>query len=139
MYKSVLEAGGYEKVSQERKWKQITTPFNLSATCTNAAYVVKQLYQKYLYKYEMVKERGMSIKDVPKFTQDDEDEESDETMVDLASLSASIDGKQGNVVQVTLPTVPESLKSAANVLKLQASAVSMTEAEGREGTEIIKL
>ncbi|KAJ3020877.1 AT-rich interactive domain-containing protein 2 [Thoreauomyces humboldtii] len=52
IYTRVLEAGGYEAVTSAHGWKRITDPFNLPATCTNSAFIVKQLYQKYLYNYE---------------------------------------------------------------------------------------
>ncbi|KAJ3300363.1 hypothetical protein HK104_001326 [Borealophlyctis nickersoniae] len=61
IYKWVQEAGGYEKVTQERGWKKVTTPFDLPPTCTNSAYVVKQLYQRYLYNWEQVHVHGKPL------------------------------------------------------------------------------
>ncbi|KAJ1341825.1 hypothetical protein BSLG_003598 [Batrachochytrium salamandrivorans] len=53
IYKMVIEAGGYELVTHERGWKKIGIPFDLPTTCTNSAFVFKQIYQKYLYCYEL--------------------------------------------------------------------------------------
>ncbi|CAG8459761.1 2054_t:CDS:2 [Ambispora leptoticha] len=53
IYKMVCEAGGCQKVSEERGWKKITLPFNFPVTCTNSAYVMKNLYIKFLEGYEM--------------------------------------------------------------------------------------
>ncbi|TPX66839.1 hypothetical protein SpCBS45565_g04167 [Spizellomyces sp. 'palustris'] len=61
IYRWVVEAGGYEQVTAARGWKKVTDPFNLPATCTNAAYVVKNLYQKYLYNWEQVHMFGKPI------------------------------------------------------------------------------
>ncbi|KAI8816714.1 uncharacterized protein EV422DRAFT_571470 [Fimicolochytrium jonesii] len=58
IYQWVLEAGGFDQVTAARGWKRVTDPFNLPATCTNSAYVVKQLYQKYLWAYEQVYVHG---------------------------------------------------------------------------------
>ncbi|KAJ3043095.1 AT-rich interactive domain-containing protein 2 [Rhizophlyctis rosea] len=54
IYKWVQEAGGYAKVTEERGWKKVTMPFDLPPTCTNSAFVVKQLYQRFLYNWEQV-------------------------------------------------------------------------------------
>ncbi|KAJ3174937.1 Chromatin structure-remodeling complex protein rsc9 [Geranomyces variabilis] len=61
IYQWVTEAGGYEQVTSARGWKKIMDPFNLPATCTNSAYVAKQLYQKYLYNYEQFKVHNKPI------------------------------------------------------------------------------
>ncbi|KAI8803672.1 ARID DNA-binding domain-containing protein [Cladochytrium replicatum] len=55
IYKWVMEAGGYEKVTQDRGWKKISIPFNLPSTCTNSAFVVKQAYHRNLLAYEHYK------------------------------------------------------------------------------------
>ncbi|KAJ3160437.1 Chromatin structure-remodeling complex protein rsc9 [Geranomyces michiganensis] len=55
IYQWVTEAGGYEQVTSARGWKKIMDLFDLPPTCTNSAYVAKQLYQKYLYNYEQFK------------------------------------------------------------------------------------
>ncbi|KAI7900019.1 uncharacterized protein BX663DRAFT_519331 [Cokeromyces recurvatus] len=52
IYKTVLEAGGYEQVTINRGWKQVGDPFNFPATCTNSAYILKAVYTKYLLGWE---------------------------------------------------------------------------------------
>ncbi|CAO3651172.1 unnamed protein product [Mucor hiemalis] len=52
IYKTVLEAGGYEKVTLNCGWKQVGDPFNFPATCTNSAYTLKLYYTKYLLGWE---------------------------------------------------------------------------------------
>ncbi|KAI9485941.1 MAG: hypothetical protein EXX96DRAFT_547084 [Benjaminiella poitrasii] len=52
IYKTVLEAGGYEQVTVNRGWKQVGDPFNFPATCTNSAYILKAVYTKYLLGWE---------------------------------------------------------------------------------------
>ncbi|KAI9008136.1 hypothetical protein BC832DRAFT_553203 [Gaertneriomyces semiglobifer] len=52
IYKWVIDAGGFEAVTQARGWKRMAEPFNLPSTCTNSAYVIKQVYQKYLLDWE---------------------------------------------------------------------------------------
>ncbi|CAO3691731.1 unnamed protein product [Rhizopus microsporus] len=48
IYKTVMEAGGYEKVTLNCGWKQVGDPFNFPSTCTNSAYILKAVYTKYL-------------------------------------------------------------------------------------------
>ncbi|CAO3639456.1 unnamed protein product [Cunninghamella echinulata] len=52
IYNSVIEAGGYEKVTNNCGWKQIGEPFRFPPTCTNSAYVLKAVYTKYLLGWE---------------------------------------------------------------------------------------
>eukprot|EP00842_Homolaphlyctis_polyrhiza_P005483 jgi/Hompol1/5936/HPOL_004792-RA len=52
IYRLVIEAGGFDIVTDVRGWKRIGVHFDLPATCTNSAYVFKQIYQKYLLAYE---------------------------------------------------------------------------------------
>ncbi|KAG2237285.1 hypothetical protein BDF21DRAFT_377330 [Thamnidium elegans] len=52
IYKTVIEAGGYEKVTLNRGWKQVGDPFNFPITCTNSAYSIKSFYTKYLLGWE---------------------------------------------------------------------------------------
>ncbi|KAI8080770.1 uncharacterized protein B0P05DRAFT_539550 [Gilbertella persicaria] len=52
IYRTVLDAGGYEKVTLNRGWKQVGDPFNFPATCTNSAYILKAVYTKYLLGWE---------------------------------------------------------------------------------------
>lgn len=53
LYKLVMERGGMDKVSEERRWRKIGEEFQLPETCTSSAYVLKDVYQKYLKDYEM--------------------------------------------------------------------------------------
>lgn len=48
IYRTVIEAGGYEQVTLHRGWKQVGDPFHFPATCTNSAYSLKSFYTKYL-------------------------------------------------------------------------------------------
>ncbi|KAK9679655.1 Chromatin structure-remodeling complex protein rsc9, variant 2 [Basidiobolus ranarum] len=52
IYKSVLARGGYDKVTSEKGWRNLTIPLNLPPTCTNSAYMMKSVYTKYLEPYE---------------------------------------------------------------------------------------
>ncbi|KAG1046072.1 hypothetical protein G6F43_011175 [Rhizopus delemar] len=52
IYKTVMEAGGYEKVTLNRGWKQVGDPFRFPSTCTNSAYILKAVYTKYLLGWE---------------------------------------------------------------------------------------
>ncbi|KAI8378016.1 uncharacterized protein BYT42DRAFT_614646 [Radiomyces spectabilis] len=52
IYKTVIEAGGYDKVTQNRGWKQVGDPFNFPPTCTNSAYVLKSIYTRSLLGWE---------------------------------------------------------------------------------------
>ena len=54
------------QVTEERGWKKVTTPFDLPPTCTNSAFVVKQLYQRHLYNWEQVQVHGKSLGSLPK-------------------------------------------------------------------------
>ncbi|KAI7853836.1 hypothetical protein BDC45DRAFT_145451 [Circinella umbellata] len=52
IYKTVMDAGGYEKVTQNRGWKQVGDPFDFPPTCTNSAYILKAVYIKNLLGWE---------------------------------------------------------------------------------------
>ncbi len=54
IFRSVVHLGGYEKVCSDKKWKVVIEPYDFPATATNSSYVVKNIYQKYLYPYEAV-------------------------------------------------------------------------------------
>lgn len=54
LYKLVTERGGMDKVSEERRWRRIGEEFQLPETCTSSAYVLKDVYQRYLKEYETV-------------------------------------------------------------------------------------
>ncbi|KAJ3106414.1 Peroxisomal membrane signal receptor PTS1 [Phlyctochytrium planicorne] len=64
------------QVTDDRGWKRITAPFNLPATCTNSAYVVKQVYQKNLLYYELVKIQKQPIEPLLKRAMEEAEEES---------------------------------------------------------------
>ncbi|RHZ47149.1 hypothetical protein Glove_590g40 [Diversispora epigaea] len=61
IYKMVIENGGCEKICLEKSWKKICEPFNFPATCTNSAYVMKNVYIKFLEAYEMEKHWGKRV------------------------------------------------------------------------------
>ena len=52
LYKLVTERGGMDRVSEERRWRKIGEEFQLPETCTSSAYVLKDVYQRYLKDYE---------------------------------------------------------------------------------------
>ncbi|KAI9281905.1 hypothetical protein BY458DRAFT_498390 [Sporodiniella umbellata] len=52
LYKEVIAAGGFEQVTKKRTWKQIGDIFDLPATCTNSAYILKGLYIRNLLGWE---------------------------------------------------------------------------------------
>ncbi|KAI8141943.1 hypothetical protein BJV82DRAFT_616529 [Fennellomyces sp. T-0311] len=52
IYRTVMDAGGYEKVTQNRGWKQVGDPFDFPPTCTNSAYILKAVYIKNLLGWE---------------------------------------------------------------------------------------
>jgi hypothetical protein len=54
IFQIVKENGGYEKITSERGWKKIANLFHFPSTCTNSAFVLKQIYQKHLFVYEQM-------------------------------------------------------------------------------------
>ncbi|CEG67775.1 hypothetical protein RMATCC62417_04154 [Rhizopus microsporus] len=52
LFKDVIAAGGFEQVTKKRSWKQIGDGFDLPATCTNSAYILKGLYIRNLLGWE---------------------------------------------------------------------------------------
>ncbi|OZJ06843.1 hypothetical protein BZG36_00181 [Bifiguratus adelaidae] len=52
IWKTVMAAGGYEKVTANRGWKQVGDPFNFPPTCTNSAYILKGVYTRNLLGWE---------------------------------------------------------------------------------------
>ncbi|KAI8917428.1 hypothetical protein BC831DRAFT_484971 [Entophlyctis helioformis] len=55
IYRLVMQAGGYEAVTRDRGgWRRIGIPFDLPPTCTNSAFIFKQVYQKNLLVYELL-------------------------------------------------------------------------------------
>ncbi|XP_074348858.1 high mobility group B protein 9 [Apium graveolens] len=54
LYVQVTKRGGYEQVVSEKKWREISSMFNLSATTTSASYALRKHYRNFLYYYEQV-------------------------------------------------------------------------------------
>jgi hypothetical protein len=54
LYKLVTERGGMDRVSEERRWRKIGEEFQLPETCTSSAYVLKDVYLRYLKDYETI-------------------------------------------------------------------------------------
>ncbi|CDH53812.1 at-rich interactive domain-containing protein 2 [Lichtheimia corymbifera JMRC:FSU:9682] len=52
IYQTVIKAGGYKKVTENRGWKQVGDPFDFPPTCTNSAYILKLVYTKNLLGWE---------------------------------------------------------------------------------------
>src|SRR5205809_844758 len=44
IYRMVIANGGCEKICSEKAWKKICEPFSFPQTCTNSAYVMKNVY-----------------------------------------------------------------------------------------------
>jgi hypothetical protein len=53
IYQMVVTEGGCEKICAEKSWKKICEPFNFPQTCTNSAFVMKNIYIKFLEPYEL--------------------------------------------------------------------------------------
>ena len=70
IYLQVTNSGGFHKVTADRGWKRISDSFNLSSTCTNSAYVFKQLYKKHLLVYELMMSMNTSLDEVLKLDLD---------------------------------------------------------------------
>ncbi|TPX61326.1 hypothetical protein PhCBS80983_g01135 [Powellomyces hirtus] len=106
IYQWVIEAGGYDQVTTARGWKKITDPFNLPATCTNSAYVVKQLYQKFLLNYEQHKVHGKSMEELHQQKRPF-DQMSNGTADDSTPNSPEVRPKRRLVAAIpAVPTVP---------------------------------
>ena len=48
LYVAVWEYGGFRKVCEDRYWRKLGDKFGVPETCTNAAYILKQQYSKYI-------------------------------------------------------------------------------------------
>ncbi|KAJ2999799.1 AT-rich interactive domain-containing protein 2 [Globomyces sp. JEL0801] len=62
IYNRVQLLGGFNKVTADRGWKRVASTFNLPATCTNSAFVFKNIYKKHLLAFESLK-NGLSLDD----------------------------------------------------------------------------
>ncbi|EDO39168.1 predicted protein, partial [Nematostella vectensis] len=64
LYKKVTDHGGWVKVTEDKKWRDIAEFFNLPSTCTNAAFALRQHYARYLEAYERINFFGEDAEDV---------------------------------------------------------------------------
>uniref|UniRef100_A0A8C1ZTT0 AT rich interactive domain 2 (ARID, RFX-like) n=1 Tax=Cyprinus carpio TaxID=7962 RepID=A0A8C1ZTT0_CYPCA len=58
LYMRVVSLGGFAKVSDKNQWAELSEDFNFPRSCSNAAFVLKQYYLRYLEKYEKVHHFG---------------------------------------------------------------------------------
>ncbi|PKY43897.1 hypothetical protein RhiirA4_341432 [Rhizophagus irregularis] len=61
IYRMVIANGGCEKICAEKAWKKICEPFNFPQTCTNSAYVMKNVYIRFLEAYELENHWGKPV------------------------------------------------------------------------------
>ncbi|KDP36861.1 hypothetical protein JCGZ_08152 [Jatropha curcas] len=54
LYVEATKRGGYEKVVQEKKWREVGSVFNFSPTTTSASFVLRKHYFGLLFHYEQV-------------------------------------------------------------------------------------
>ncbi|XP_050365052.1 high mobility group B protein 9 [Argentina anserina] len=54
LYVEVTKRGGYEKVVEEKKWREVGTIFMFSPTTTSASFVLRKHYRSLLFSYEQV-------------------------------------------------------------------------------------
>jgi len=69
LYKAVCKRGGYQKVCNNKLWKEIVLEFGLPKTCTSASFTLRNHYQKYLLAYEnkfyFGKEGDVNLDEIP--------------------------------------------------------------------------
>ncbi|CAJ0766098.1 10114_t:CDS:2 [Entrophospora sp. SA101] len=53
IYQMVIAEGGCERICAEKSWKKICERFNFPQTCTNSAFVMKNIYIRFLEPYEL--------------------------------------------------------------------------------------
>ncbi|TSK13537.1 AT-rich interactive domain-containing protein 2 [Bagarius yarrelli] len=58
LYARVVSFGGFAKVSDKNQWSELAEEFHFPRSCSNAAFVLKQYYLRYLEKYEKVHHFG---------------------------------------------------------------------------------
>ena len=51
-YNLVVSRGGWSKVNYRNEWEEMVAEFNLPEKCVNASVALKQIYMRYLDKYE---------------------------------------------------------------------------------------
>ncbi|KAM5565235.1 high mobility group B protein 9 [Rosa sericea] len=54
LYVEVTRRGGYEKVVEEKKWREVGNIFMFSPTTTSASFVLRKHYRSLLFSYEQV-------------------------------------------------------------------------------------
>ncbi|KAK4429451.1 High mobility group B protein 9 [Sesamum alatum] len=54
LYVEVTRRGGYDKVVNEKKWREISSVFDFSPTTTSASYALRKHYFTLLHPYELV-------------------------------------------------------------------------------------
>ncbi|KAF5180517.1 High mobility group b protein [Thalictrum thalictroides] len=54
LYAEVTSRGGFQKVVEDKKWREISTVFNLPSTATSASYVLRKHYMSNLHHFEQV-------------------------------------------------------------------------------------
>ncbi|PIA56749.1 hypothetical protein AQUCO_00700836v1 [Aquilegia coerulea] len=54
LYVEVTSRGGFQKVVEEKKWREISTVFNFPSTATSASYVLRKHYMSNLHHFEQV-------------------------------------------------------------------------------------
>ncbi|KAJ8405331.1 hypothetical protein AAFF_G00323220 [Aldrovandia affinis] len=64
LYTRVISLGGFAKVSDRNQWSELGEDFNFPRSCSNAAFVLKQYYLRYLEKYEKVHHFGEDEEEV---------------------------------------------------------------------------
>ncbi|KAG7456345.1 hypothetical protein MATL_G00251280 [Megalops atlanticus] len=64
LYTRVISLGGFAKVSDKNQWSELGEDFNFPRSCSNAAFVLKQYYLRYLEKYEKVHHFGEDEEEV---------------------------------------------------------------------------
>lgn len=52
LYNLVIGRGGWAKVNYRNEWDELVPDFHISAKCVNAAVVLKQIYMRFLDRYE---------------------------------------------------------------------------------------
>ena len=52
LYKEVTARGGLSQVMSERKWREVTVPFDFPPTTTSASFVLRKFYIALLHHFE---------------------------------------------------------------------------------------
>lgn len=64
LYKAVCKRGGFNRVCNNKLWKEIVNEFALPPSCTSASFTLKNHYSKYLFEYEQKYFFGKSDEDL---------------------------------------------------------------------------